>query len=148
MSATSQPYQFSVVKPGLDSYASSNGRRDFFEFCDLGIATATNGDFGFKVCRSKGDGEAPSSGWHYHPCNLQVLYCLRGWVKLAFANGDVIKLEAGMCMNIPPGTIHNEIEFSDDFENLEFASPAEMVNIAVDDPFATVSMASAASENA
>jgi uncharacterized RmlC-like cupin family protein len=134
LSANAESYQLSILKRSPELFSSANGRRAFFEFCDLGVADATQGEFGVKICRSKG--EAASTGWHYHPCAIQVIYVLQGWVTLAFADGQVVKAEAGTCINIPPGMVHNEVEFSDDMEIMEFASPAAMTNVAVEDPFA------------
>ena len=60
-----------------------------------------------------------TTGWHYHECDLQFVYVLKGWVDLAFEDGRVERCDAGTSLAIPPGMVHNELACSPDFEALE-----------------------------
>ena len=74
------------------------------------------------------------TGWHYHVCELQFVYVIKGWVDLEFEGGRQERLGAGDVMAIPSGTIHNELAVSADFEAIEVVAPAEMATVAVDAP--------------
>ena len=115
-----------------DAEFAKTGRRSFFEYRDTGLGEATSGQYRAQVMRSTDVME--STGWHYHVCDLQFVYVLKGWVELAFADGRVEKLLEGGAMAIPGGMVHNEINVSPDFEALEVASPADMGTVAVGPP--------------
>ena len=115
-----------------DAEFTNVGRRTFFEYRDTGLEQATNGKYRAKVMRATDVME--DTGWHYHECDLQFVYVLKGWVDLAFEGGRVERLAAGAALAIPGGMIHNEIGMSDDYEALEVASPADMGTVAVDPP--------------
>jgi quercetin dioxygenase-like cupin family protein len=120
----------STLEP--ESFTSS-GLRAFFAYRDLGIADATGGKFGFRVVHAK-DGEPQTTGWHYHTCDLQVVYCLNGWEEIALEDGRTVRLVPGTCLNIPPGYIHNEVSYSTDMEVMVFTSPAVIGSVPVDPP--------------
>jgi quercetin dioxygenase-like cupin family protein len=82
-----------------------------------------------------------TTGWHYHECELQFVYVLKGWVDLEFEGGRVERLAEGGAMAIPGGMIHNEIAASPDFEALEVAQPADMGTVAVVAPTAVAASA-------
>src|SRR6266849_5951676 len=74
------------------------------------------------------------AGWHYHVCEGQFVYTLKGWVELEFEDGSSCRLEAGDSVFIPGGMRHNEIGTSDDLEILEVCLPANMGTVPVDPP--------------
>ncbi|MGI9601185.1 MAG: cupin domain-containing protein [Acidimicrobiales bacterium] len=115
-----------------DASFAKTGRRAFFEYRDTGLAEATNGDYRAQVMRATDVME--TTGWHYHVCDLQFVYVLKGWVELEFAGGRRERLAEGGAMAIPPGMVHNEIAVSPDFEALEVVAPAKMDTVAVEDP--------------
>ena len=117
-------YKISVSHLGEDSFGA-RGRRSFFQYRDLGIADATDGDFGFTVVRAK-PGEPATTDWHFHTCALQVVYCLNGWEDLRFEDGQTVRLLPGSCLNIPPGAGHIEVSYSPDMEVLVFTGPASI----------------------
>ena len=112
---------------GPDSYSGS-GRREFLRYRDVGLAAATGDRFRMLGMQASGRNEA--TGWHYHVCEMQFVYVLRGWVELEFEDGRCEKLVAGSFASIPGGTLHNEKNLSDDLEVLEICSPANMGTIA------------------
>ena len=115
-----------------DASFAKTGRRSFFEYRDTGLADATDGDYRAQVMRATDVME--TTGWHYHVCDLQFVYVLKGWVDLEFEGGRRERLSEGGTMAIPSGMVHNEIAVSSDFEALEVVAPAEMDTVPVDPP--------------
>jgi mannose-6-phosphate isomerase-like protein (cupin superfamily) len=109
------------------------GRRDFFKYRDLGVTKATDGWMRAQVT-SAITGMTQPTGWHYHVCEGQFVYALKGWVELEFEDGTDCRLEAGDSVFIPGGLRHQEIRTSDDLEILEVSVPADMGTVAVDPP--------------
>ena len=116
---------------GPDSY-SGTGRREFLKYRDIGLAAATGERFRLLGMRATGENE--ETGWHYHVCDVQFVYVLKGWVELEFEGGRCEKLLAGSFASIPGGTLHNEKNLSDDLEVIEICSPADMGTVATDPP--------------
>jgi mannose-6-phosphate isomerase-like protein (cupin superfamily) len=111
------------------------GRRDFFKYRDLGVTKATDGWMRAQVT-SAITGMTEPTGWHYHVCEGQFVYALKGWVELEFEDGTNCRLEAGDSVFIPGGMRHNEISTSDDLEILELSVPADMGTVPVEPPAA------------
>ena len=109
------------------------GRRDFLKYRDLLVSGATDGLMRAQIMTATA-GMTKPTGWHYHVCEAQFIYCLRGWVDLEFEDGRTIHVKAGESMLIPGGLKHNETGMSDDFELLELSVPADMGTIACDKP--------------
>ena len=62
---------------------------------------------------------------HHHDVRVQVIYCLRGWVRVVYEDqGPPFVLEAGDCVLQPPGIRHRVLDSSAGLEVLEFTSPA------------------------
>ena len=74
------------------------------------------------------------TGWHYHHCELQFLYWLKGEAALAFEDGAVGTFGAGDALSIPGGVRHNEIFLSDDHEVLEVSVPGEIGTVSCSRP--------------
>ena len=109
------------------------GRRDFFKYRDLGVTKATDGWMRAQVT-SAITGMTQPTGWHYHVCEGQFVYTLKGWVELEFEDGTNCRLETGDSVFIPGGMLHQEIRTSDDLEILEVSLPADMGTVPVDPP--------------
>jgi quercetin dioxygenase-like cupin family protein len=112
------------------------GRRTFFKYRDLGVTAASNGWMRAQVMQAV-TGMTQPTGWHYHVCDGQFVYALKGFVELEFEDGSQCRLEAGDSCFIPGGLKHNEIRTSDDVEILEVCLPAEMGTVACDPPAKT-----------
>jgi quercetin dioxygenase-like cupin family protein len=128
---TTGPVELLLQQLG-DAEFGHTGRRSFFEYRDTGLEKATNGNFRAQVMRATDVME--STGWHYHECDLQFVYVLKGWVDLEFEGGRTERVEAGAALAIPSGMIHNEIGASLDLEALELVAPADMRTVPVDPP--------------
>src|SRR6266436_6416949 len=91
------------------------GRRTFFKYRDLGVTAASNGWMRAQLTTAI-TGMTEPTGWHYHVCEGQFVYTLKGWVELEFEDGTSCRLEAGDSCFIPGGMRHNEIGTSDYLE--------------------------------
>jgi quercetin dioxygenase-like cupin family protein len=121
-----------LLQQFADAEFGHTGRRSFFEYRDTGLEKATNGNYRAQVIRATDVME--STGWHYHECDLQFVYVLKGWVDLEFEGGRAERVEAGAALAIPSGMIHNETAASSDLEALEFVAPADMRTVPVEPP--------------
>jgi len=121
-----------LLQQFADAEFGRTGRRSFFEYRDTGLSAATGGNYRAQVMRATD--VMDTTGWHYHQCDLQFVYVLKGWVDLEFEGGRKERVEAGAAMAIPSGMIHNEIGCSPDLEVLEVVVPADMQTIPVDAP--------------
>lgn len=108
------------------------GRRAFFKYRDLGVTNASKGQMRAQVTAAE-SGMSEPTGWHYHLCDSQFVYVLKGWLELEF-EGRKVRLEQGDSIYIPGGTPHNETRTADAFEILEVSSPAEMPTRACEAP--------------
>jgi quercetin dioxygenase-like cupin family protein len=109
------------------------GRREFFTYRDLGVTDATHGEMRAQVM-SAITGMTEPTGWHYHVCEGQFVYALKGWVDLEFETGEMLRLQAGESLFIPGGMRHNELRTSDDLEILEVSIPAAMGTVPCERP--------------
>lgn len=100
------------------------GLRSFFEYRDLGIKDATDGQVVAHVIRAAA-GAAFSGQPHVHDIAFQLVYVLRGWIEFEYEGQGVVRLEAGSCVHQPPGIRHREIGHSPDVEMLEIVMPGE-----------------------
>jgi len=101
------------------------GRRDFFKYRDLEVADASDGALRAQVMSSS-QGMSRPTGWHYHECDGQFIYMIKGWVDLEFEDGKTIRVEEGDSLFIPGYMRHNEIRTSTEMEILEVSSPGVM----------------------
>ena len=109
------------------------GRRDFFSYRDLGVADASAGSMRAQVMKSS-QGMSQPTGWHYHECDGQFIYILKGWVDLQFEDGRTLRVEEGDSLFIPGYLRHNEIRTSEEMEILEVSLPGVMGTKPCDPP--------------
>lgn len=122
-----------VVVSTAKSPKRVKGRRDFFEYRDLGVEEASQGWMRAQVMKAI-TGMTQPTGWHYHVCDGQFVYALKGFVELEFEDGAKCRLEAGDSCFIPGGMKHNELRTSDDVEILEICLPADMGTVPCEPP--------------
>ena len=101
------------------------GRREFFQYRDLEVDKASDGAMRAQVM-SASQGMSRPTGWHYHECEGQFVYMMKGWVDLQFEDGRTIRVEQGDSLYIPGYLRHNEIRTSDTMEILEVSVPGKM----------------------
>ena len=109
------------------------GRRDFFKYRDLEVADASAGKLRAQVMSSR-QGKSRPTGWHYHECDGQFIYILKGWVDLEFEDGRTIRIDEGDSLFIPGYMRHNEIRTSEAMEILEVSVPGTMGTTPCDPP--------------
>ena len=101
----------------------TRGLRAFFEYRDLGIEQATDGQVVAHVIRAV-PGEPYVGKPHLHHANFQLVYVLKGWIEFEYEGQGLVRLEAGSCVYQPPSIRHRELGHSDDVEMLEIVMPA------------------------
>jgi len=106
------------------------GLRAFFEYRDLGMREATDGEVVAHVIRAVPGAEFVGQP-HRHDTHFQLVYVLRGWIEFEYEGQGTVRLEPGSCVYQPPGIRHREIGHSDDVEMLEIVMPAEFETEAV-----------------
>jgi mannose-6-phosphate isomerase-like protein (cupin superfamily) len=116
-----------------DNAPSVKGRREFFKYLDLGVTEATEGMMRAQLTVTS-EGLTEPTGWHYHVCDSQFIYLLKGWVDLEFEDGSKIRVKEGESLYIPGGLRHNESATSAQLEILEISIPAEMGTVPTDAP--------------
>lgn len=126
----SQPQKFSHSK-GESAKFAPRGLRSYFEYRDLGIADATNGEVVAHVIRAK-KGHNAAGQWHVHGCKFQMYYVLKGWARFEYEGQGVKTVGPGDCVLQPAGIRHREIEHSADLELLEIVCPADFTSTDVD----------------
>jgi len=63
---------------------------------------------------------------HYHSIQFQLIFCVKGWVKVVYEDqGEPFVLKAGDCVTQPPEIRHQVLESSDGLEVIEIGLPAE-----------------------
>jgi quercetin dioxygenase-like cupin family protein len=128
-----EPAKCGIVVATKETAPFVQGRREFFQYRDLGVTDATDGRMRAQVTFAT-QGLSKPTGWHYHECEAQFNYMLSGWVELQCEDGKTLRLSAGDSFYIPPGFRHNEIRTSESFEVIEISVPAKMGTVACDPP--------------
>ena len=137
---TNQKSEVSGVQQGMrlqKSFASTTpfapGRRPFFKYRDLGLEDATGGRMR-AYQNSSIAGMTEATGWHYHICEMQFVYVLRGKLTIEFEDGTVATFAAGDAFFVPGGVRHNEIYASEDKEALEVSVPGKIGTVNCERP--------------
>ena len=103
--------------------------RDWFEIRDLGLSEATHGVYDGFVTRAKELGG--KGGRHYHEHDFQIMFVIKGWVKMWHEGEGECVLEKGDFCYIPPKHVHDLMDYSRDVELLELFSPKSRAAIDV-----------------
>ena len=111
------------------------GLREIFEYRDVGVKDATNGDYVAHIVRSTGATETDEvQHWHVHHCDFQFVMILEGWAEFEYEGQGKRRLEKGDVINQRPGIRHREISCSNDLKILEIVAPANFKTEIVDAP--------------
>ena len=63
---------------------------------------------------------------HFHKVRFQIIYCFKGWVRVAYEDqGPPLTMNAGDCVLQPPQIRHRVLECSPGLEVIEIGCPAE-----------------------
>ena len=111
----------------------SPGRRPFFKYRDLGLEGASGGRM--RAYHSTAvAGMLEPTGWHYHTCEMQFVYVMKGTIVLEFEDGTVGTFGPGDSFFVPGGVRHNEIYASEDKETLEVSVPGKIGTVNCERP--------------
>jgi uncharacterized protein YjlB len=122
-----------ALKSFISTTPYTPGRRPFFKYRDLGLEAASNGRM--RAYHSTAiRGMVEPTGWHYHICEMQFVYVLKGKIAIEFEDGTVCTFGAGDSLFIPGGVRHNEIYASEDKETLEVSVPGKIGTINCERP--------------
>ena len=129
--APQQPMQ--LLKSFVDATPFAPGRRPFFQYRDLGLEGASNGRM--RAYHSTAiAGMLEPTGWHYHTCEMQFVYVLKGTIVLEFEDGTVATFGPGDSLFVPGGVRHNEVYASEDKETLEVSVPGKIGTVQCERP--------------
>lgn len=77
--------------------------------------------------RIPGGGPVPDMV-HYHKVGFQLIFCIHGWVDVAYEDqGEPMRLTAGDCFIQPPEIRHRVLHSGDDLQVIEIGVPAQHV---------------------
>ena len=114
------------ARPTVSHLATSKfvkrGLRSYLEYRDLGVSRASGGKVHSHVIRAR-PRKAPHGDWHYHDCNVQFTYVLKGWVKMQYEGQRPILMKVGSCFFQPPRIRHRELAHSKDLQMIEVVAP-------------------------
>jgi len=131
--ATGAQEAMRLLKSFVAATPFSPGRRPFFKYRDLGLEGASNGRM--RAYHSTAiAGMVEPTGWHYHTCEMQFVYVLKGTIVLEFEDGTVGTFGPGDCFFVPGGVRHNETYASEDKETLEVSVPGKIGTVEVERP--------------
>jgi len=133
MNTTTPSDQFKLTVSKANEPILGPGRRQTLTNRDLGTVEATAGRM-LALVTSATQGMGPASGWHYHVCEYQLIYVLKGWVDLEADDGTHTRIEAGDSAIIPGGMRHNELGTANEIEVLNITVPAEAEMVMCDRP--------------
>jgi mannose-6-phosphate isomerase-like protein (cupin superfamily) len=122
-----------LLKSFVSTTPYAPGRRPFFKYRDLGVEGASGGRMRAYQNNSIA-GMTEATGWHYHTCEMQFVYVLKGELVIEFEDGTVGTFTAGDSFFIPGGVRHNEIYVSADKEALEVSVPGKIGTVNVERP--------------
>jgi mannose-6-phosphate isomerase-like protein (cupin superfamily) len=122
-----------LQKSFISTTPNKPGRRPFFTYRDLGLEAATAGRMR-AYHNSSIAGMTEPTGWHYHICEMQFVYVLKGKLVIEFEDGTVGTFTAGDSFFVPGGVAHNEIYVSEDKEALEVSVPGKIETVNVERP--------------
>ena len=121
--------RFCLTRADDGGFVPMTGLRDWLAIRDLGLGDAIGGRYDAWITRSVELGE--STGRHYHDYDLQILFVLRGRVKMYYEGEGEFVPRAGDFVHHPRGHVHDFMEYSEGIEISEPASPAHHHSIDV-----------------
>ena len=107
--------------------------RAFLEYRDLGLAEATEGRVGGTIGRAIKKFE-PGGGArrHYHNTGFHLIFVMRGWFRTEFEGLGEVVVRQGDCIAYQGEIPQEHIEYSDDFEVMQIASPADYGTVSLE----------------
>ncbi len=113
---------------GDDDY-KRGGLRPSARYRDLGFTQATEGlvhAHGIKLIAPCTDEVRKR---HMHGVQLQVVYCLQGWIKIEHEVQGAMTMKAGDAWLMPPNIKHTVLDYYHGCHNFEITIPAEFPTV-------------------
>jgi uncharacterized RmlC-like cupin family protein len=109
------------------------GLRPFLEYRDLGLAEATEGRIGGTIGRAIKKFE-PGGGAkrHYHNTTFHFIFVMRGWFRTEFEGLGEVVVREGDCITYQGEIPQEHIEYSDDFQVMQIAAPADYGTVGIE----------------
>jgi uncharacterized RmlC-like cupin family protein len=110
-----------------------SGLRPFLEYRDLGLAEATEGRVGGTIGSAIKKFETGGGAKrHYHDTSFHFIFVMRGWFRTEFEGLGEVVVREGDCI-VYQGEIPQEhIEYSDDFQVMQIAAPADYGTVSIE----------------
>jgi hypothetical protein len=125
-----RPKQRVTISHYRDEDFKPNGLRAYAHYRDLGVAAASQGVAQAHVVRLIGPCDpAVVSKLHFHDVDFQMVYILKGWMKVYLEGQGETLMKAGSAWTQPPRIKHLVMDYSDDVELLEVILPAEFKTV-------------------
>ncbi len=124
--------QFVVSRATGDADYKTDGLRPYAKYRDFGFSPATEGMVHAHIIKLIPPCTDKERQRHYHGVQMQMVYVLKGWMKLEHEGQDEVTVKAGDAWLLPPGIKHTVLDYSDDCENLEITIPAEFETVNVE----------------
>ena len=123
-----KPQRFTVSHQREEDF--DQGLRPYSAYRDLGLAPATGGMVQAHVIRMTKPFSAKEVAIpHYHDVEFQMVYVLKGWVKIYMEGQGETLMQQGSAWTQPPRIRHLILDYSDDVELLEVILPAEFKTV-------------------
>ena len=120
---------FAVSRSTGDDDYKSDGLRPYARYRDFGFAQATEGLIHAHIIKLIGPCTDQVRKRHMHGVQLQLVYCMQGWIKIEHEGQGPMTMKAGDAWLMPPNIKHTVLDYSDDCRNLEITIPAEYPTI-------------------
>lgn len=109
----------------FDEAAFKGGLRPYASYRDLGMVDGTGGKAVAHVIRFHPPCTDEVRIWHTHDVEFQMVYVLKGWVKVEMEGHAPELMKVGSAWMQPPKIRHRVVDYSDDCELLEIVLPAD-----------------------
>lgn len=124
-----KPGKHKFIVKRADDADWKTGLRTDFEYNDLGIREATNGDFSAHIIRIADKTADHHTGKHAHMTAFQMIYILQGEARFWFDGEGEVTVTKGDCFYQPDGLMHDALWMSEDCELLEITSPGDFETV-------------------
>jgi len=122
-----------VLSRGDGANWTRKGLRPFLEYRDLGLGEATDGRIGGSIGRAiKKFEPGGGAGRHLHNTGFHMIFVMRGWFRTEFEGLGEVVVRQGDCIAYQGEIPQEHIEYSDDFEVMQIASPADYNTINIE----------------
>ena len=105
------------------------GLRNWLETRDPGLVEAADGPYEAWISRAKDLGGG--TGRHFHNCDFQIMYVLKGWLKMYHEGEGEVFMETGGFVYHPQGHVHATMDCFGDLELFEACSPSDCHSVDV-----------------